>query len=188
MYPGLGNLTRERVEWIEQDLSDFEKSLYSYDYNTEPYAWWNDADVDSFAEYFIINEFTCNYDVGARSTYLYKDIRGKYKMCIWDMNSCCNNFHDSQIMPQHFQMQNITWFYMMMKDENFVERIIERYWELRETFLSEEYLSQYIDQTIEYLGPAIGRNFEVWGYSFEEYRPLPRTAATRMTMQMRLTS
>ena len=75
-------------------------------------------------------------------------------------------------MPQHFQMQNITWFYMMMKDENFVERIIERYWELRETFLSEEYLSQYIDQTIEYLGPAIGRNFEVWGYSFEEYRPL----------------
>ena len=172
VYPGLGNLTRERVEWIEQDLSDFEKSLYSYDYNTEPYAWWNDADVDSFAEYFIINEFTCNYDVGARSTYLYKDIRGKYKMCIWDMNSCCIYFHDSQIMPQHFQMQNITWFYMMMKDENFVERIIERYWELRETFLSEEYLSQYIDQTIEYLGPAIGRNFEVWGYSFEEYRPL----------------
>ena len=172
VYPGLGGLTQERIEWIEQDLSDFEKSLYSYDYNTEPYAWWNDADVDSFAEYFIINEFTCNYDVGARSTYLYKDIRGKYKMVIWDMNSACDNFHDSQVLPQHFQMQNITWFYMLMKDENFVERVIERYRELRETYLSQEYLDSYIDAVVDYLGPAIERNFAVWGYSFEEYRPL----------------
>ena len=79
VYPGLSNLTEDRVAFIRQDFSDFEKSLYSYDYDTEPYAWWNQADLDSFAEYFLINEFTCNYDVGGRSTYMYKDIRGKYK-------------------------------------------------------------------------------------------------------------
>lgn len=172
VYPGTDNLTPDRVEHIRQDFSDFEKSLYSYDYDTEPNAWWNDADMDSFVDYFILNEFTCNYDVGARSTYMYKDVRGKFNMCIWDMNSCCDNFHDSQIVPQRFQMQYITWFYMLMKDEHFVERVIERYRKLRETYLSEEYLIDYIDSVIEYLGPAIDRNFEVWGYSFQEYRPL----------------
>src|SRR5699024_11443720 len=69
VYPGMGNLTEERIQYIEQDVSDFEKALYSYDYDTEPYAWWDYCDMDSMADYFIINEFTVNYDVGSRSTY-----------------------------------------------------------------------------------------------------------------------
>ena len=172
VYPGASNLTPDRISYIEQEFSDFEKILYSYDYDTEPYAWWNYADMDSFAYYFIINEFTCNYDVGALSTYVYKDVRDKYKMCIWDMNSCCDNFHFTQVDPQNFQMQNITWFYMLAKDEHFVERVIQRYRELRTTYLSDQYLNDYIDAVIEYLGPAIERNFQVWGYTFEDYRPL----------------
>lgn len=172
VYPGTGNLTQERIDYIRNDFSDFEKSLYSYDYDTEPYAWWNDADMDSLVDYFIINEFTCNYDVGARSTYIYKDVRGKYKMCIWDFNSCCDNFHFSQTEPQRFELQNTTWFYMLMKDEHFVERVIQRYRQLRETYLSDEYLMEYIDETVQWLGPAIERNFEVWGYTFAEYTPL----------------
>ena len=172
VYPGTGNLTPERVDYIRQDFSDFEKSLYSYDYDTEPYAWWNQADLDSFADYFILNEFTCNYDVGARSTYLYKDVRGKFKMCIWDMNSCCDNFHFSQTDPQEFRLQYITWFSMLVKDERFVNRVIDRYRTLRQTYLSEEYLNQYMDEVTAWLGPAIDRNFEVWGYTFREYTPL----------------
>lgn len=170
VYPGAGNLTRERVDFITDDFSDFEKSLYSYDYNTEPYAWWNEADVDSFAEYFILNEFICNYEVGARSTYIYKDLRGKFKMCMWDLNTCCGNMVTQDSM--HFEMQNLTWYFMMFKDEEFVDLVIERYRELRETFLNEDYLNNYIDDVAAYLGPAIDRNFEVWGYTFEEYTPL----------------
>ena len=33
--------------------------------------------------------------------------------------------------------------------------------------MSEEYLLSYIDEVIEYLGPAIERNDEVWGYSYD---------------------
>ncbi len=172
VYPGTGNLTEERIQYIEQDVSDFEKALYSYDYDTEPYAWWDYCDMDSMADYFIINEFTVNYDVGSRSTYLYKDVRGKYQMVIWDFNAACNNFHDSQFLPQRFQMQYITWFYMLTKDENFVDLVVQRYRQHRETFLSDEYLMNYIDETIAYLGDAVERNFQVWGYSFEDYRPL----------------
>ena len=55
---------------------------------------------------------------------------------------------------------------MLIKDEDFVEKIILRYRELRNTVLSEDYLYEYIDGTVSYLDEAINRNFEVWGYTF----------------------
>ena len=64
---------------------------------------------------------------------------------------------------------------MLIKDEEFVERIIDRYHELRETWLSDEYLNNYMDETIAYLGDAVQRNYEVWGYTFTDYLPLQPT-------------
>ena len=45
---------------------------------------------------------------------------------------------------------------------------IKRYQKLRKSYLSEEYLNQYIEDVKAYLGDAIERNYEKWGYSFEE--------------------
>lgn len=171
-YPRSGDLTEEMADAIAQDFSDFEKSLYSYDYDTEDYGYYYDIDVQSFIDYFIINEFTTNYDAGWLSTYIYRDIGGKYKMVIWDFNSACDNYEFSTLTPRRFEMQLCAWYYMLMKDEYFVERLIDRYRELRQTYLSDDYLSQYIDETVSYLGDAVERNFEVWGYTFEEYLPL----------------
>lgn len=171
-YPRSGSLTQELADAIEQELSDFEKSLYSYDYDSQFYGYETWIDVQSFVDYFILNEFTCNYDAGTLSTYLYKDIRGKYKMCIWDFNSACENYNHLTTQPHHFEIQNTIWYYMLTKDDAFVERIIDRYHQLRESWLSDAYLQNYIDETIAYLGGAIDRNFQVWGYSFESYRPL----------------
>lgn len=171
-YPRSGDLTEEMADAIAQDFSDFEKSLYSYDYDTEDYGYYYDIDVQSFIDYFIINEFTTNYDAGWLSTYIYRDIGGKYKMVVWDFNSACDNYEFSTLTPRRFEMQLCVWYYMLMKDEYFVERLIDRYRELRQTYLSDDYLSQYIDDTVSYLGDAVERNFEVWGYTFEEYLPL----------------
>lgn len=166
VYPGTKNLTEERAKWIAQDFSDFEKALYSYDYDTENYGFWNYTDVDSFAEYFIINEFTCNYDAGWLSTYAYKDIRGKIKLCIWDFNSACDNYTQSLTDPQHMELQNNVWYYMMTKDEYFIDKVISKYKKLRQGVLSEKYLDNYIDDVVKWLGPAVERNFELWGYTF----------------------
>ena len=55
-YPRAGSLTQELADAIEQDFSDFEKALYSYDYDTHDYGYQNWIDVDSFVDYFILNE------------------------------------------------------------------------------------------------------------------------------------
>lgn len=171
-YPRSGDLTPELTAAITQEFSDFEKSLYSYDYDTDDFGYYYDIDVQSFIDYFIINEFTTNYDAGWLSTYLYRDIGGKYKMVIWDFNSACDNYELTTLEPRRFEMQLCVWYYMLMKDEYFVEHLIDRYRELRETYLNDDYLSQYIDDTVAYLGDAVDRNFEVWGYTFDEYLPL----------------
>ena len=171
-YPRSGELTPEMADAIAQEFSDFEKSLYSYDYDTDDYGYYYDLDVQSFVDYFLINKFTTNYDAGWLSTYVYRDIGGKYKMVIWDFNSACDNYEHSTMDPQHYEMHQAVWYFMLMKDEYFVNRIIERYHQLRNSYLNDDYLVDYIDAVVEYLGPAIDRNFEVWGYTFEEYKPL----------------
>lgn len=167
VYPGLSNLTPEIAEGISQDFSDFEKALYSYDYDHEKYGYKAQIDEESFIDYFLINELTCNYDAGWLSTYIYKDTSGKIRMCLWDMNSACDNYEGSQTEPMQFQMQNCLWYFMLLKDEDFTDALIDRYWELRETYFDEAYLEQYIDGTAAYLGDAIERNYEVWGYTFQ---------------------
>ncbi len=167
-FPGSSALNEELAENIRQDFSQFEKMLYSYDYDNPKLGYENYLDLDSFVDFFLINEFTCNYDAGWLSTYMYKDFDRKYRMCIWDFNSACDNYQESNMQPNHFEMQNCLWYVMLTKDETFTERIVSRYRELRQTYFSEDYLYDYINGCVEFLGPAIDRNFEKWGYTFEQ--------------------
>ena len=176
VFPGRLNLTPEMQQEISKDFADFEKGVYSYDYDNEKYGYATVIDVESFLDYFLINELTCNYDAGWLSTFIYKDTSGKFRMCLWDMNSACDNYQASQTDRMTFQMQNCLWYFMLMKDEDFTDALIDRYWELRETYFDLDYLYQYIDETEAYLGDAIDRNFAVWGYTFESGHDLLQPA------------
>ena len=46
-----------------------------------------------------------------------------------------------------FFLYQYVWFFMLCKDENFVERVIKRYEELRDGWLEEDFLMNYIDET-----------------------------------------
>jgi len=173
VYPGTINQTEEMRRSIELEFSAFEKTLYSYDYDSEDYGYTQWIDTPSFADYFLLNEFACNYDAGVFSTYIYKDISGKYKICVWDFNNACDNYMETSVTLHDFNIQNRLLYHMLCRDEDFTEAIITRYKELRQGVLSEEYLMNYIDRTVAYLGPAIERNFDKWGYSFQpEYNLL----------------
>ena len=166
VYPGNANLTPFLASGICEDFSDFEKALYSYDYDSEDFGYENYIDVNSFIDYFLINEFTSNYDAGSKSTYMYKGIDGKLHMCVWDFNNAFDNYQENETSYRIFYLQDVLWYDMLFKDEEFVEKVISRYYELEKQYLNEEYINSYIDSVIEYLGPAIDRNFEKWGHTF----------------------
>lgn len=169
LYPSDEELTPGRMDWITQDLNALEKALYSYDYDTSEYGYWTSLDVDSFVDYFVFNEFTMNYDAGTYSTYFYKDLRGKLAIGpFWDFNSAFDNYVDRAYDDyEGFAMVDRYFYYMLTKDEKFTDAVIERYRELRQDVLSDERLCASIDDTVTYLGDAVDRNWEVWGYTFD---------------------
>lgn len=171
-YPKRASLTEEIRQAIELDFARFEKALYSYDYDTDSYGYWHYIDVDNFVNYFLINEVSRNIDAGRYSTYIYKDLSGKYKLAVWDFNNACDNYVENQFSPEELEMTSHMWFLMLCKHEDFVERVIDRYAQLRQTVLSEEYLMDYIDQTLAYLGPAVERNNQRWQQAMTQWEPL----------------
>lgn len=162
-YPGSRNRDARLTEEIRQDFSNFEKTLYSYDYDREKHGYTSMIDVDSFVDYFIINELSSNADAGNYSTYIYKGTDNLYHMCVWDFNNACNNYFEEELPYTGFFLNNRLWFEMLIKDEDFTERIIQRYHSLRKGLLSEESLYRYIDETLDFIAPALSRNDARWG-------------------------
>ena len=162
-YPGAKNRDEALTEKIRQDFSDFEKALYSFDYDTPDYGYDTMLDMDSFVDYFILNELSSNADAGNYSTYIYKGTDGLFHMCVWDFNNACDNYFEEELSYEGFFLQNRLWYWMLMKDEDFTGRIIHRYHELRKGILSEEALDEYINETLDFIAPALERNDARWG-------------------------
>lgn len=167
VYPGTKHITEAWATYIEDDISKFEKALFSYDFKDAQNGYKAYIDVDSFIDYYIFMEFFGVRDFGSRSTYLYKDAKGK--LCMgpaWDFNNAMDNFFLEQ-STSDIQYQDRLWYRMLLKDEEFVSKLVRRYHSLRESVLNEDYLFTFIDDTSAFLGQEIDRNFDVWGYSFD---------------------
>lgn len=169
LYPNADNLTREMADYIARDISEIERGFYSADMVLERYPYEEHINVESFVDYYILQELLANNDGFSRSTYLYRDVRGTLHIGpVWDYNNVLDNFF--QAFSWHgFFLANRSWYGRLMTNERFVERVIARYRQLRRGVLSDDYLDDYIDGVIQYLGPAIERNDSVWGYSYNPF-------------------
>lgn len=166
-YPAAKNLTDAQEKWIQEDISAFERALYGDRFDDISLGYRRHIDLDCFADYVVLNEVFMNHDGGNLSTYVYKELGGKLKLAIWDYNNCSNNYQWFSQDFSEFCLADNAWFSRLVQDRAFVERVVERYWMWRESLLSNENLFSAIDGYQRELGEAIGRNFSVWGYSFD---------------------
>jgi hypothetical protein len=169
IYPSEKNITDAQYRWIENDIDYFEEVLYS-DYFDDPeigYAAY--IDVDSFVDYYILNEVAMIADAGELSTYVYKEIGGNYQITVWDFNNAFDNYPEGEADTERFYLTDANWFARLVQDRAFVDKVIERYKELRQGILSDEEVMERIDNEIAYLDGSIEENFEVWGYTFHEH-------------------
>ena len=160
------DLTPAKYDYIMDEINKFERILYSDKFNDPIEGYSKYIDVDTFVDYYIINEFFKNTDAGTLSTYIYKDYEEKIKAGpIWDFNESLGNSQNEYgdiYEYRGFTMIDKSWFDRLMMDINFVNKVVERYKELRKTYLSDEYLLNFIDETVEFLGDSTKRNFERW--------------------------
>lgn len=168
-YPGTKTRTPAYVEYVRQDIGKFEKALYSLDYDTPGKSYEEYIDVQSFIDYFLLNEFSLNLDGGGLSTYAHKDLRGKLAMGpVWDFNNTFDNYEYYALDLEEFYIINQSWYVMLFRDEDFVEAVIARYHLLRQGILSQRNIFSILDETIDFLGPALARNDVIWGYAYED--------------------
>ncbi|MBO4911656.1 MAG: CotH kinase family protein [Butyrivibrio sp.] len=161
-YPSQAKLTDATKEYIEKDFSKMEKVVYSDDYSIfRTYDQY--IDTQSFADYFLINEFFGNYDAGKHSTYMYKNSGEKLKIGpVWDYDQAMNNnpLVEMDLGDLAFQTRDI--YAQICNDKKFMKILKSRFAYLRQYHLSEEHLFDVIDETTAYLKSAQVREWYRW--------------------------
>ena len=124
-------------------------------------------DVNSFIDWYIVNEVFMTTDAGYSSVYFNKNKDGKLKIGpLWDMDlSAGNPGHlDAYLRhPKGFYVprsdKNI-WFHYLLKDRLFQERLVKRWNEIYPTLLKT--LPMKVFETLEIINYSAYKNFTKW--------------------------
>ncbi len=167
-YPSENKVTVRQRDYIQRDISQFEEILYGEYFTDSNLGYETYIDMDNWVDYFIINEVSMNHDAGNLSTYIYKELGGDLQLAVWDFNNSFDNYQWFSVTKDEFNTVENSWMNRVCQDRVFVDRVVERYKELRKSTFSDEHIQEMIDSYRQQLGDSAERNFAVWGYSFEE--------------------
>lgn len=86
------------MDYASNYINTYEASLKSEDYMTtyegNEINYTDLFDMDSLVQYWLVCEYTNNWDSMKNSTYLYKDLTGKAKMGpVWDYDWAFGNIN-----------------------------------------------------------------------------------------------
>lgn len=132
---------------IRLDISRFEKSLYSYDYDSRLFGYRPQINVLCFVDYFLLYELAYSGNSTEYAALFYYDNNGKY--CI-----CSGGFPESGSRDREDDYHNLTssaWFSMLLKSQDFTENVIREYRYQRDHLFSEEYLIGYLEGLSDFL-------------------------------------
>jgi CotH kinase protein len=173
-YPSANEISVAQKTYIQNYIHDFETALLADDFNSNTRTYTNYIDLNSFADFFIINEVCSNGDGYRLSTYMHKNKAGKLKMGpIWDLNI---GFNRDNRVPVNDWIANFNnyqptdawqvpfWWKRLLQDPIFKTAVKARWTTLRTNVLSTATINNLISNTANYLNTnnAIGRNYNVW--------------------------
>ncbi len=120
-------------------------------------------DVDSFVNWYLLNELTRNYDSQfVTSCYCYIDETGRlYMGPCWDYDTCYG-IQDSEIYG--YRVKNAPWFTQLFECPEFVQKTCERWTELRQSGLIDAFCAA-IEQTAQRIAPSEQLNHALYPVS-----------------------
>nr|WP_068892662.1 CotH kinase family protein [Pedobacter panaciterrae] len=135
-YPDEDKINQEQKDYIKNHFQKFEDALYSADFTDPVNGYRKYFDVNSYVDFYIVNEVIGNPDA-FRSTYMFKKRNDDkiYVGPVWDFDKAANN--DNRLGDQvNGLMSNSAfepkiWFKRLMEDQTFRQRIRERWNELK---------------------------------------------------------
>ncbi len=201
-YPDPDSITVQQEAYIQSYVDSFETALYGSNFKDPINGYAKYCKVNSFIDYFILDELSRNVDGYRLSTYLFKDRYSKGgKLTIgppWDFDIAWLNADycsGSLTSGWAYQFGNVCpgdgwqvpgWWNRFMQDTSFTNKLRCRWEYLRSNILDTVNLNNFIDSTYGYLTQgAMARNFNQWQilgvYVWPNPSPIPTTYAAEVT-------
>jgi len=174
-------LTEKQFEYIKNYILAAEEALFSDNFTDPEEGYAKYFDVDSFVDWYIVNELFMSVDAPMlTSVYMYKDAGGKLKMGpVWDFDLSMGlaGFRKGT-RTEGLYVGMAPWFSRLLEDPAFVQKVEEKWAQIRENNIIEE-LYKGIEEKYEYLKNSQKENFKVWNIIGRYVWPEPRDVKPR---------
>ena len=194
-YPDPDSITPQQKTYIQQYVDSFETALSGPNFADTAIGYVKYCKVNTFIDYFILNEISSNIDGYRISTFLYKDKYSKGgKLAIgppWDFDIAWLNANycgSPSYSNWAYKFGNVCpndgwqipfWWDRFMTDPNFTSKLKCRWLALRSTVLDTGYINNYLDSMATLLAVPMTRNFSAWPilgtYVWPNPTPYPAT-------------
>ena len=174
-YPKPNEIQPQQATYIQNYIQAFETMISSGNYQG---SYLDFIDLDSFVDHFILNEISKNIDGYRLSAFMYKDRESRDNRLImgpiWDFNLAFGNANyyqgeltsewnlDHLIIEAQFDYSPPYWWGIIRNDEEFLQRLSQRWCALRSGKFHSDKLMAFIDTMANSLEEAQTRNFEKW--------------------------
>lgn len=175
-YPKYDEITNEQKQYLQAYVNLFEETLHGPNFADPAVGWRKYAVEETFVDYFIQNEFCKNVDGYRLSTFIQKERDsegGKLRMGpVWDFDLAWHNAdycegdlytgwaYQFPCVEDYFQLP--FWWERLLQDTAFANNVQCKWKLLRDTYLSQARVFEYIDTTAALLEQAQQRNFQTW--------------------------
>lgn len=152
----------EAYNYIKEYIIEFENVLFSDNFSDPELGYRKYIDIESFVDWYLINEIAKNVDAKSYSSiYLHKSAGEKLKMGpLWDFDLGFGNVNYSDAeFPERFWIKENAWFNRLFEDPEFVALVKTRF----NYFLqNDNYILDFIDSTASLLDWAEFENNNRW--------------------------
>ena len=148
--------------YVKDLINEFEAVLMGDQFKDPATGYVKYIDVDSFIDWYLISEITKNQDSKSFSSIFLNVIPGqKIKMGpLWDFDLAFGNVDYSECeYPTGFWVKDHTWYARLFEDENFVQKVQERFLYFRE---NQDFILNKIDHYAQLLQWSQYENDKKW--------------------------
>ena len=167
VYPKEDDATSPQTNWIRNYINLMNDSLNAPDYADPVNGYARHIDVDSWIDHHLLNVLTLNADALRLSTYFFKTREGKVEFGpIWDFDRSMESTDGRDDNPSTWSggtnYFTYPWWNRLFTDENFWQKYIDRYFELRDGPFATANVHSIIDRMASTLNESQVRNFQRW--------------------------
>ena len=155
--------SKEEFERQQNFIQHVEDVLFSPSFMDKENGWQKYLDMQSFADWYLVNEFTKNHDARLQSScYLYYDSVSQkiYMGPIWDFDISCGNIsYDGCENPEGFWVKESAWFNRLFEDPLFANFVKDR-WNSKKALVKKS--SEWIRDAAKEIENAVLINDLLW--------------------------